>query len=297
MSAEHRSLLSVLETVASCGEVSRAQLSNMTGFSQVTVGKAVDTLDAVGVLTQYKQERGSVGRKSGICRLNNNLGMLLFEIEENRTRVRICGISLDIKEEINASVSFCDSFIPGFSKFTEHFGDGMLGIGCVVQDGMTDKYLPMVKAVLGQPPEVIIEKSRAFAAANAFRLDADGFALYLRMHADRCFSGSLLYNGKLFYGAHGCAGAFTHMSLTSDCIGDKLADVCSILDPALIHIACEDENMCDDIMGIVSDKLISACTCDTMPSVIVEPIISCRDELEGAARLIREKYVLAKFGK
>lgn len=297
MSAEHRSLLSVFETVASCGEVNRAQLSNMTGFSQVTVGKAVDTLDAIGVLTQYKQERGSVGRKSGICRLNNNLGMLLFEIEENRTRVRICGISLDVHEEYVDDRTFVDSFITGFTKYAEYFKDGFIGIGCVVPDGMTDKYLPMVKDVLGQPPEVIMEKSRAFAAANAFRFDAEGFALYLRMHADRCFSGSLLYNGKLFYGAHGCAGAFTRMSLTSDCIGDKLADVCTILDPALIYITCDDESVCDDIMGVVSDRLISACTCDTIPSVIVESITSCRDELEGAARLIRERYVLAKFGK
>ncbi len=297
MGTEHRSLLSVFETVASCGEISRAQLSNMTGFSQVTVGKAADTLDSIGVITQYKQERGSVGRKSGICCLNNKLGMLLFEIAENKTRVRICGISLDIVEETATIEPFCDSFIPGFSKFTEHFGDGLLGIGCVIPDCTMDEYLPMVKDILGHAPELIIEESRAFAAANAFRFDANGFALYLRMHADGSFSGALLNNGKIYQGARGRAGEFSHMTLTIDNIGDRLADICSVLDPSLIHIACEDENMCEEVMRTVSKKLGSVYILDAVPNVVVEAVSSCRDGLEGAARLLRERYILSKFGK
>lgn len=292
--AERGSVLSVFDAVASCGEISRARLSEMTGFSQVTVGKAVDLLDSAGVLVQYKQNSGSVGRKTGICRLNTELGMLLFELTESETHIQICDISLDTRVDRRTSEPLCDSFISGFTEFVEHFGDGLLGIGCVVPDGMADEYRRVVTDALGHEPELVVCSGRAFAAANDFRFDTDGFALYLRIVCDGTVTGALINDGAVYYGSHGRGGDFVRIPMTRESLCDRLAELCAVLDPSLIHIACEDDRMCDEIAKSVLDRLASLYSPCCAPEVVVESVSACRDSVEGAARLLREAYILSK---
>ena len=89
MQYDGSSVMAVFETIARSGEISRAEISRLTGFSQVTVGRAVELFDACGIITQYKAERASAGRKTGICRLERSFAMLSDYVAKNHPDMRL----------------------------------------------------------------------------------------------------------------------------------------------------------------------------------------------------------------
>ncbi len=269
------SAMAVFEAIANSGEISRAQISEMTGFSQVTVGKVVDRLDECGIISQYKKERASVGRKTGICKMNNSFGMMLFDF--NSMQMRVTDISLAEHGEYDLG-DLGEALLEGFTHFTEAFGGELMGIGCIVPDGQLSEYTEKITTAFGQMPELVIEAGKAAAIANAARFDVCGTAVYLRI--DKTISGAIMLGGKLYQGANGHAGDFSRMMADRDALTSKLADLCCLLDPELIHIACDEEISCEAIG-------------DT--EIVVETLENCRDALDGAALMLREKWVRAKM--
>ena len=292
------SVIAVLEAIAQHGEISRAMLSEVTGFSQVTVGKAVDFLASAGMLNQYKQARGSAGRKAAVCRLETGRGMLLVDLTGEKTVARICDIALDIKNEYaNDSGELADTFITGFGTLVEAFGDGMIGIGCVVPNGTKDKYTRCITEALGHEPELIIEEDTAYAIANAKRFDCTQVAMYLRLFENGYITSTVMFGDIPYEGFHNKAGKFSYIASSREALCRQIADILAVIDPELIHIACESEEDAVSLpLGISS--ILSGYGeefSENITEVIVEPMQLCRTAMDGAGMQLRENYALSKM--
>ena len=122
MAGEQNSVTAVFEAVADKGEMSRAQLSQLTGFSLMTVGKAVDILEGCGFFVQRKTSGGSVGRKMSVSEINGSCGMLLFDLTGEKATVRVCDFSLTVRGEYTSEASDVSELMAeGFGYFLESY--------------------------------------------------------------------------------------------------------------------------------------------------------------------------------
>ncbi len=289
MNSQNNSLMAIFEAVAVAGELSRAKISDITGFSLVTVGKAVDLLSDCGIVTQYKHTSGSVGRKSGICKLIKSNGMLIFDLTEKPT-AHLYDISLAVCEEYTGT-ELSDMMARGLMGFGELLGGELMGIGCVIPNGETERYRAEIADVIGTSPEIIVASGRAYAAANAKRFDCSGMAVFVRLLADGTADGAIMHGDRLYTGAHGVAGKMSEFIPSRELLTSRITELCYILDPELIHISCETDAEC----RAVENELNAVINDDYAPRIIVEPISICRNASDGAALLLREKYLLSKL--
>lgn len=292
MQSHNTSVISVFEAIAQLGEASRARISDMTGFSQVTVGKAVELLDSCGIITQHKSTSGTVGRKSGMCRIVKSNGMLIFDLTDT-PNAGLYDITLSLCDEYS-STELADMTVQGLTRFSEILGGELMGIGCVMPDTDKTMYADGISDLIGITPELVITSNRAYAVANAKRFEYNGMAAFVRLKADGSADGALVYNNSLFTGAHGGAGEFSRLFSSREMLCEKITSLCLTLDPGLIHISCESKKECADLSVQLTESLQTLDT-DKMPSVIVEPLVHCRSAMEGAAELLREKYILSKI--
>lgn len=290
--------MAVFEAVSQYGEVSRAELSDITGFSLVTVGKAVDGLRGCGLMSEYKQSRSGVGRRSGVCSIPSEQGMILIDMSHSRTTVRICDLRLNVLHEYTETdKSIGEIWLGAFGNFTEMFSGELLGMGVVVPEGKTAEFAKTFKSEMGNLPELIVEEARVYALANSERTDTHTSAVMVRLFADGKADGALTYNNTLYSGAHGCAGGFSRIIDSRDSLVDVLYHICAVIDPETVHIACENSEDCK-----ISKKLIEALSKngvseDNLPKIIAEPLSDCSLALDGAAKLLRNQQVMIKLSK
>lgn len=274
MQYDGSSVMAIFEAIARSGELSRADISRITGFSQVTVGRAVELFDACGIITQYKAERASAGRKTGICRLERSFAMLIYDFEAGYLRVT------DLSLTTLAQISLPDPdnmLADGFSCMAETMGGELMGIACVVPE-RTDETMAMLAACFGQMPELVTEAARAAAIANAVRFDMPGAALFLRVGEK--VDGALIMDGRLHTGAGGTAGDFSKWIPDASSLPEKLAEIAALLDPTLVHITGEN---------------LPPITLPEQTMLITESPSACRDAADGAAMLLREQWLRRKL--
>ena len=292
MQSHNTSVMAVFEAIAQLGEASRARISDMTGFSQVTVGKAVELLDSCGIITQHKNISGTVGRKSGMCRIVKSNGMLIFDLTDT-PHAGLYDITLSLCDEYS-STELTDMTVQGLTRFSQILGGELMGIGCVIADTDKTKYTDGVFDLIGIAPELVVTSNRAYAVANAKRFKYNGMAAFIRLKADGSADGALMYNDSLFTGSHGGAGEFSRLFSSREMLCEKITSLCLALDPGLIHISCESEKACAEISDRVTTSL-QTLGADKMPIVIVEPIAHCRSAMDGTAELLRKKYILSNL--
>ena len=287
------SLIAVFEAISASGEVSRAALSEMTGFSLMTVGKVVDKLISCGIVTEKKLTGGGVGRKSGICALDKARGMILFDLTDT-PRVRVCDIANNIiGEHTDSDVG--ELMLWAMNTLFEAGCSQIMGTA-VVASRENVKAAHEFQNVLGITPDVVIEANRASAYANSARFNFSGAAFFLRVDAGSRIDGSIMLGGVPYHGASGHAGEFDKLGLTLGAFADKLSELCHIFDPELIHIACDDPSAVSKIEAeLLSSFSEHGFADDARADVIVKPSENCRDALEGAAIMLRQKYVLLKI--
>ncbi len=290
--------MAVFEAASQYGEVSRAELSDITGFSLVTVGKAVDGLCGCGLMSEYKRSRPGVGRRSGVCSIPSEQGMILIDMSHSRTTVRICDLRLNVLHEYTeADKSIGEIWLGAFGNFTEMFSGELLGMGVVVPEGKTAEFAKAFKDEMGNSPELIIEDVKAYAVANSKRTDTFTSAVMVRLYEDGMADGALTYNGRLYSGAHGCAGGFSRIIDSRDSLVDILFHICEIIDPETVHIACENAEDCK-ISGKLTEALSkNRVSEDNLPKIIAEPLSDCSSALDGAAKLLRNQQVMIKLSK
>lgn len=288
------SLIAVFEAIAASGEVSRATVSAMTGFSLMTVGKAVDKLISCGIVTEKKLTGGGVGRKSGICGLEKSRGMILFDLTDT-SRVRVCDIANNIIGEREGE-DVGELMLWAMNTLFESGCGEIMGTAVVASREQIGKKADELVNMLGVAPELTIEANRAAAYANARRFDYDCIALFLRVNDDGFVDGTVMQGRVPYVGAHGRAGDFSLLMLTRCALADKLADICLITDPELIHISCACDFDIEPIRAALLDALGERGFAEgARPNVIVEPDALCLSAFDGAALMLREKYVLSKI--
>lgn len=292
MQNQNNSIMAVFEAVTEAGELSRARISDITGFSLVTVGKAVDLLCECGIVTEYKQTSGAVGRKSGICKLINTSGMLIFDLTGTHT-ARLYDISLSLCDEF-AGDTVCDMMAHGLMRFGELLGGEFMGIGCVVTDGEAEQYIEQISDALGAPPEVVTVSSRAYAVANAKRFNYSGMAVFARLEDG--VDGAIMYGDRLYTGTHGGAGDLSAFIKSRDGLASKMSELCYILDPELIHISCETDEECLELESELNSVLRDSLG-ERAPRIVTEPLALCKSASDGAALMMREKYILSKTSR
>ncbi len=287
---QKNSLIAVFEAIAVSGEVSRATISAMTGFSLMTVGKVVDKLIGCGIVTEKKLTGGGVGRKSGICALERSRGMILFDLCDV-PRVRVCDIANNIigereGEDVGKLMLWAMNtlFEAGISE--------IMGTAVVTARDKIGTAADELEGILGVTPDLVIEANRAAAYANAGRFEFSGMAFFMRVAAYGFVDGAVMYGGAPYNGAHGRAGDFGLLALTRCAFADKLADICLITDPELVHVSCESEA---DIPSIGEALRSALAERGLRPDVVAEPTTLCRGALDGAALMLREKYVQSKI--
>ncbi len=290
---QNSSLIAVFEAIAVSGEASRATLSEMTGFSLMTVGKAVDKLIGCGIVTEKKLTGGGVGRKSGICALEKSRGMILFDLTDT-PRVRVCDIANNtIGEREGEDVG--ELMLWAMNTLFEAGCADIMGTA-VVTSRENKRAADELENMLGVAPELTIEANRAAAYANSKRFECEGVAFFMRVDRGAQIDGAIMLAKQPYSGAHGRAGEFDKLGLTVGAFADKLADMCLVFDPALIHIACENQSVAEPL----AEALLAALkergfTDSARAEVIIEPVNACRGAIEGAALMLREKYVLSKI--
>lgn len=287
------SIMAVFDAVGAAGEISRSGLADATGFSLMTVGKAIDKLTACGVIAERKPTSGGVGRRSGMCSLVKANGMILLDLTDG-IRARICDISLDILGEYTGD-ELCDVMAKCFCGLAEVGCAEIMGVGCVMPDGIQAERGRELCEMLGSAPEVLVGASRAWAFANSKRFEYSGMAAFVQMYSDGHIGGMLMQSDRPYTGSHGRAGDLVRLASRGN-VCEKLSELCLALDPELIHIACENEAECASLEAEL-DVSLTEWGFDNMtrPSVVVEPLSICRGTLDGAALMLREKYVLTKI--
>ncbi len=287
------SIIAVFEAIAAAGEASRATLSEMTGFSLMTVGKAVDKLIDSGIVTEKKLTGGGVGRKSGICALEKSRGMILFDLTDT-PRVRVCDIASSIIGEREGDDTG-EMMLWAMNTLFEA-GIGEIMGTAVVFSRENKKTADELENMLGVAPELAVEANRAAAYANSKRFEHEGAAFFMRVDRGAKIDGAVMLGKQPYHGAHGRAGEFGKLGLTVGAFADKLADLCLVSDPELIHIACENQSVAEPLTEALLEALEERGFTDgSRAEIVVEYGDACRGALDGAALMLREKYVFSKI--
>ncbi len=284
------STLALFEAIAAAGKISRSELSRITGFSLMTVGKAVDRLVSLGIVAEEKISSGTVGRKFGVCSLTATAGMMLIEVGENMRAyaldIALGVISEHVGDDIPTLMTKC------FTSLFEAGRGDIIGTVFVVPDGEITKWRGELCEMLGSEPELVIGRERAFAYANSVRFDYTKTAIFAHVASDGKVSGFIMQNGAEYVGARGVAGDISAFIPSADSLCERLTELCRLLDPELVHVACDNGEMCASLEADLKKLDIFD---DGIPQIVVERTDSCKAAFDGAARKLREKYILSKF--
>ncbi|MBQ7822252.1 MAG: hypothetical protein IJ391_08230 [Clostridia bacterium] len=90
----HDSIRRVFACIPKKGQISRHEISGMTGLSLMTVGKITDTLLEKGVVTYAKSDSHSVGRKARHISLAHEKHILVLELDGGSVRASFADTSL-----------------------------------------------------------------------------------------------------------------------------------------------------------------------------------------------------------
>lgn len=293
MQQRNSSVMTIYDVICTSGPISRAALSDATGFSLMTVGKAVDKLLAADVITEEKLVGTSVGRRSGICTPKSTSAMIILDLCQ-KPRAAVLSAALNPIAQFDTG-SIDELIEKAFGTIAEAGCVDIMGIGCVFPDGDVKAWAKELTIQLGASPELIVTESRATSLANSKRFDYTSLALFMRLKESGTVSANIMFGGAPYTGAHGAADLCGAIKSSAQ-LPAKIAELCKMLDPELIHISCEDEVVCEELFAELSASLDKhGITNDMRPNIIIEPSTVCRNATNGAALLLREKYLLSKL--
>lgn len=290
MQTPNHSLIAIFEAISSRDGITRREISDITGFSQVTVGKTVDILSDAGIIARQKKTVDGVGRKGDICTLNKNRGMMLFDASEEKIRMTICDMGLNILFE-SVAEDFSELVMNGLAKTAELSFESVPVIGCICKKGDEEKTAKIFTDLLGNSPDVICCVGDANALANHRRFGYDD-EIFVRIFADGSGFGTIMKGGQLHRGSHGKAGIFSR----GESIEVFIRRVCGIgeaLDTALIHVSC-DEEVRDDVNTAVNGFFTRL---EIKPEVVTEAPNDCPDVILGLGAAVRSNFLFGLLSK
>ncbi len=290
MKTPNNSLISVFEAISSHDGITRREISDITGFSQVTVGKTVDTLSDAGVIIRHKKDCDGVGRKGDICTLNKNHGMMLFDMREEKIRMVICDMGLNILFEAS-SHELSELVMTGMAKTAGLSFESVPRIGCICEKGGEEKTAKAFVDLLGNSPDVICNLYHANALANYRRFENED-GIFAGIFTGGSGFGTIMKNGQLYGGSHGKAGIFSHGEPVEAFVR-RICEIGEALDVSLIHISC-DSPMRDEISAAMNGFFAES---EIKPEIITEAVDDCPDIILGLAAAVRSNFLFGLLTK
>ncbi|MBE6542372.1 MAG: ROK family protein [Ruminococcaceae bacterium] len=98
-SIKYESIKSIFTSIADTDRISRAEISEKTDLSLVTVGKIADALLDLNAICQIKEIKPQAGRRAGILSVNNEKFALIFDITSYDFRYVVLDLRLNLVEK------------------------------------------------------------------------------------------------------------------------------------------------------------------------------------------------------
>lgn len=225
-SIKRDSVLSIFNSIAEKEAVSRADISEKTSLSLVTVGKVADALLEMDLIRQVKEVKSCAGRRAGLLSINENNFCVILDL----TRRRFWGVILNLRFDFVEQISFAydpnAAYIENLHAFLDEIRRNLsqkrdmsrcYGIGVSVADvynPATDvvesskicelnavKLREVVQQYFPEPPVCIDSSINAAALSNISRIDdyREKNALYWFVGEDMT-CGAFVVKGEVILG-------------------------------------------------------------------------------------------------
>ena len=91
-SIKYESIKAIINAISEADRISRAEISEKTDLSLVTVGKIADALLERNVVTQVKEVRSQAGRRAGLLSINPERFALILDFTRYQFRCAILNL-------------------------------------------------------------------------------------------------------------------------------------------------------------------------------------------------------------
>ncbi len=231
-SIKHESIRNIFLTIASADQISRAEIAKRTDLSLVTVGKIVDALLELDVISQEKEIRSQAGRRAGILRMNDKRYALIYDLTSENFGLSVIDLRLRrVARETWAndpSVSFEENLVSFLSdsapRLLKEYGEeNCFGVGFSVSspyqketDTMLSNRCPelrqirlmdLAKRYFTSMPVGIESQVDAAARSNIEQVEDSAHKNVIYWYVgSNLVCGAFLFNGKLILGKdyHAC---------------------------------------------------------------------------------------------
>lgn len=288
MFGEKNSAAEIFEAAASGGEFSRQELSKLTGYSLMTVGKVVSALEKGRLIYQVKHSGGSVGRNMSLCGVKDDCGMLIFDLSKKKPVVTVCDMRLDVKGQIETDVEDISLLMgEGFGYFLELIGGEMVGMACIIPEDSEAEYSKKIIDAIGNAPELTVTPKFASAACGVVDIKPEGTVMFIRS-LEGLFDAVLWHNGFVT-GTNGRAADISFISNESELV-KAVADFSMIADPEAIHIRAQNgEEISENIINCLNSRGIPG---EMMPKIVTSSDNLGDCTLMGTAIMLRREVVI-----
>ncbi|MCI8388688.1 MAG: hypothetical protein HFE63_09510 [Clostridiales bacterium] len=279
----------IFDIVSRGGSYTRAAIAAETELSVMTVGKLTDILEKSSALIQEKRESESVGRKSSAYRLNDKLGIMVFDLTGKINKIYIFDLLLSLKSEHEFELENCSN--AAAEAFFDFTGDGeqIIGSVCLLPDSCEPDLYKRFCGLYGHRPELAEVNSRAAAIANASRFDASS-SIHIFVDGGNVTGGAIIRDGQVMRGSFGHAGDIKRLSALGYDLPNTIAAASLVLDPELVRVECRNTDERDRLRIQLTDVLDTLLS-DYEFQLVVESCDEGRSAAYGAALLMRAKWI------
>ncbi len=164
-SIKYESIKAIINSISEADRISRAEISEKTDLSLVTVGKIADALLERNVVTQIKEIRSQAGRRAGLLSVNPERFALILDFTRYQFRCAILNLRLDTLDKFTFAYRLNASFEENVQAFlaetsanvrrTYDVEQNCIGVGVAVPgpyDASTDRVLTSRVPELGEVP-------------------------------------------------------------------------------------------------------------------------------------------------
>ena len=311
----------VFSEIAGSDGISRAEISEKTGLSLMTVGKVADMLTHEGIIIQAKPATGNAGRRAGMLTLSDNHFLMTLDVATRKFRASVSDIGLNVIDSLvylyNDGLLPEDNIIIFFreacSLLMKHLMTKKLsGIGICVPgtyDAESDtvispklrelngiKIAENCKKAIGISPDRIINSAEAAALSELSSLPDEKRGCTVSLELDSGICGCVTLGGRILarqsdFEALSCRNGKTLGRNTEELtaeeelcaeIGSALRPIISVLCPNCVFIRSSERIFTEWFPTLLSNELKTKnCT----PEVFFENNGNSRADI-GLAELI-----------
>ena len=272
-SIKYESIKAIINAISEADRISRAEISEKTDLSLVTVGKIADALLERNVVTQIKEVRSQAGRRAGLLSINPERFALILDFTRYQFRCAILNLRLETLEKFNFEYRSSSTFEENVQAFlaetianvrrSYNLELNCIGVGVAVPgpyDASADRVLTsrvpeladlplgeIVRRAFRRLPVVIDSHINAAARSNIRHVEEfeEKNIVYWYV-SDHYVCGVYVVNGNLILGKNGHACDLGSVRQLTGCtVEKKIAE-------------CKDQDEVSNILALSLYNLIQA---------------------------------------